>query len=180
MTCKGVNIRGKPCMRAVKTGDYCPYHQGGTTKYKEPKKKKEPQPETKKKSEEVDLDEECCVCYDPTKEILTCNHRLCSTCITKMSQNDCPLCRRKLKGKHVRSAIAKRGQETEEVPIPPPQIQNPPRQISSLPQIVQRLINPRFDDVFSDLILGMSPQELAFNLSDSSYNRIRNSNIIPV
>lgn len=175
MTCKGVNIRGKPCQRIVKTGDFCLYHFDGATKYKEPKKKNETETKEKEIAKEKNAktkakdEDECCVCYDDTREILKCNHHLCSTCITKMSQNDCPLCRRKLKGKHVRKAILKRGEVDEEHEEP------------ELPSLIPRQTHTqRFDEVFSDIILGLSPQELALNLSESSYNRNRNGNLIPV
>ena len=44
---------------------------------------------------------ECCVCGDETKDILDCNHYLCINCSKNLEDDNCPLCRKELKGKHI-------------------------------------------------------------------------------
>jgi hypothetical protein len=38
---------------------------------------------------------ECCVCLDNVDNIvsISCNHKVCSKCITKIENNNCPYCR---------------------------------------------------------------------------------------
>lgn len=36
----------------------------------------------------------CCVCYEPSNELTSCNHCVCSTCIKKI--HCCPMCRTNL------------------------------------------------------------------------------------
>ena len=36
---------------------------------------------------------ECCVCFDPTKSGLACNHPVCPVCIPRISSGKCPVCR---------------------------------------------------------------------------------------
>ena len=37
--------------------------------------------------------QECCVCYDKTKDTLRCGHHLCLVCESSMKELKCPLCR---------------------------------------------------------------------------------------
>lgn len=40
--------------------------------------------------------EECCICYDPTRERLGCEHSVCVDCLHRMRKAECPVCRREL------------------------------------------------------------------------------------
>jgi hypothetical protein len=41
-----------------------------------------------------EIRQKCCVCYESTANITTCNHALCIECITHLQTPACPMCRR--------------------------------------------------------------------------------------
>jgi len=77
--CSGITLKGDQCCRKMLTGQYCYLH--------------------------IDTNHpemiECCVCYNKTVNILDCTHYLCNKCVNKMETDTCPLCRKKLQGKHI-------------------------------------------------------------------------------
>ena len=49
----------------------------------------------------------CCICYEQViyTDKMHCNHSICQKCLYKLRKNECPLCRKQLKGKPITSNI---------------------------------------------------------------------------
>lgn len=45
----------------------------------------------------------CCICYEQVlnTDKMQCNHSICEKCLYKIRKNECPLCRKSLKGKTI-------------------------------------------------------------------------------
>lgn len=64
-------------------------------------KKKELSEQGSDKSKKVD----CCVCMEemPQSDNLDCGHPVCRGCIAQLRNDKCPMCRREIKAKHIKS-----------------------------------------------------------------------------
>jgi hypothetical protein len=60
---------------------------------------------------------DCCVCYDEQiliKDLLNCNHAVCYTCISKLRNDTCPMCRQKLAGNLVTKEVEEKIKKNKE------------------------------------------------------------------
>ncbi len=99
MKCRGICKNDHKCKRTIRTGEYCWQHQH---------QKKE---EDKKSKTTIHLDR-CAICLDDvtTKKDagLVCGHSFHLICVKQLRNNLCPICRRKLKSKKLKSIDSKR------------------------------------------------------------------------
>lgn len=97
--CSGICKNDHKCTRTIRTGEYCWQHQH---------QKKE---EDKKDKPTIQLDR-CAICLDDVTEKkdagLECGHSFHLVCIKQLRNNLCPVCRRELKSKKLKSIDSKR------------------------------------------------------------------------
>jgi hypothetical protein len=117
--CKGINKNGKGCKNKTKSQDgYCHKHKKHNhEKIKIDLSKIDIIDLTKDENTFVIKNEcchqsqecnECCICYEktiPTKQKLDCDHYVCMTCIKKLRDDRCPLCRHVISSNFITDAM---------------------------------------------------------------------------
>ena len=99
--CQGICKNDRKCTRTIRTGEYCWQHQS----------KEEDKEEDKKSGAPPQLGR-CAICLDDvtTKKDagLVCGHSFHLSCVKQLRNNLCPICRRELKSKKLKSIDSKR------------------------------------------------------------------------
>ena len=96
--CQGTTLKGKRCQRMLRDEQYCSSHRNCPTRLGPIK---ETSFRTSPLIRAVTSRETCCVCLDQEADLLNCQHPLCTSCLNKLSRDNCPVCRKALEGRQV-------------------------------------------------------------------------------
>jgi hypothetical protein len=103
--CLGLTKKGIPCKNKC-SGSYCHKHRGQGASLQSASLPSASLPSVSSGSRRPQVQpQDCCVCYDETKDILSCKHYLCKGCVKHLCTDTCPMCRAPLKGRHVTTRL---------------------------------------------------------------------------
>lgn len=126
--CEGINRRGTQCRLRVKGSSYCRFHQSQQKSSPMPSQqyapikatvyqaspniqklvKKTPVKTISAPKPTSEQEWPCCICLDENvaeKDLLVCRHSICLSCLSRLAQRRCPVCRQQLEGQLVTPAV---------------------------------------------------------------------------